>query len=308
MGPAAAATPRFLNVGSVVHPSGAAASLFDRPIFIVSTPRSGSTLLFQTLVQAPGLYSIGDEGHALFESIPELTPWAHGWSSNRLTAEDAAPGPVTQLANSFYLGLRDRDGAPPQGRVRTLEKTPKNALRVPFLDAAFRDAYFIYLYRDVRQTLSSMIEAWESGRFRTYPRLPGWQGHAWSLLLVPGWEKLKGLPLAQIIGHQWAITTEQLLDDLAAIPAERVTGLNYTNLLAAPQPAISGLAAAVGLGWDLQLGRELPLSRTTISRPEPDKWRRHQAEIEAVWPIVERADTRAREFLASMSAGATAPL
>ena len=31
-------------------------SRFDRPLFIVWTPRSGSTLLFETLGQAPGLY------------------------------------------------------------------------------------------------------------------------------------------------------------------------------------------------------------------------------------------------------------
>src|SRR5690606_18136842 len=30
---------------------------FERPVFIVSPPRSGSTLLFETLVKAPGVFS-----------------------------------------------------------------------------------------------------------------------------------------------------------------------------------------------------------------------------------------------------------
>ena len=47
---------------------------FDRPIFIVSTPRSGSTLLYETLERAPELFSIGDESHGLIEGVPGLSP------------------------------------------------------------------------------------------------------------------------------------------------------------------------------------------------------------------------------------------
>lgn len=132
---------------------------FDRPIFIVSTPRSGSTLLFETLAQAPGLFTVGGESHVLIERVSDFAPRLRGWTSNRLTAEDAAPEAVEQLAQSFHAELRDRDGQSPQERAKFLEKTPKNSLRVPFFDAAWPDAIFVYLYRDARQTLSSMIEA-----------------------------------------------------------------------------------------------------------------------------------------------------
>ena len=149
----------------------AAASSFrdklERPVFIVSTPRSGSTLLFETLAQAPGLYSTGQESHWLIEDTADFDPAKRGWSSNRLTADDARAEAVEDLSRGFYRDLRDRDGRPPQGPVRMLEKTPKNALRVPFFNTAFPDGLFVYLYRDVRQTLASMMEAWASGGFRT---------------------------------------------------------------------------------------------------------------------------------------------
>ena len=45
---------------------------FDRPIFIVSPPRSGSTLLFETLSSAPGLVTIGGESHNLMEQVPAI--------------------------------------------------------------------------------------------------------------------------------------------------------------------------------------------------------------------------------------------
>ncbi len=273
---------------------------FDRPIFIVSTPRSGSTLLFETLAEAPGLYTVGGESHWLIEDIRAFSPAARGWGSNRLTADDAAPAPVEQLARAFYSDLRDRDGRPAVGEVRMLEKTPKNALRVPFFDAAWPDALFVYLYRDVRETLSSMIEAWLSGAFRTYPQLPGWTGHPWSLLLVPGWQDLIGRPLPQVIARQWATTTELLLDDLAKIPKDRLRGIVHGEFLAAPQPTTEALAGSLGLQWDRPLGASLPLSKTTVSRPRPEKWRSNEKVIEALLPLVEKADSRARAFVAEL--------
>jgi len=268
-----------------------------RPIFIISTPRSGSTLLFETMVAAPNLFSTGRESHGRIERVADFHPGKRGWTSNRLTAEDATPDAVQAMAQLFYEDLKDRDGNPATGSVRLLEKTPKNALRVPFFAAAWPDSLFVYLYRDPRQSLSSMIEAWASGRFRTYPMLPGWSGYPWSLLLIPGWRELIGKPLPEVVAHQWAVTTNLMLDDLEGLPADRVRTITQHDLLANPQTAVEKLARSLDLGWDRQLGSELPLSKTTVSRPDPEKWRQLTHLIEPVMPIVESADARARVFL-----------
>ena len=274
-------------------------SRIDRPIFIVSTPRSGSTLLFETIKQAPGLHTVGGESHWLIEDIPGLAPSGRGWSSNRLTAADARPETVEALSRAFHQASRDRDGRVSAGKIRLLEKTPKNSLRVPFFRAAYPDGLFVYLYRDVRQTLASMLEAWASGAFQTYPELPGWPGAAWSLLLVPGWEELKGLPLPAIVARQWATTTDILIDDLNALPAESVRAFEYDAFLAAPQATIETLCSSLDLDWDRALGPRLPLSVTTVSAPRPDKWRRLEAVIETMMPTVSSADRKARAALAA---------
>lgn len=279
---------------------------FDRPIFIVSTPRSGSSLLYETLEQAPDLYSIGNESHWLIEDIPGLSPPQRAWSSNRLTAEDATPERAEQLAESFYRHLTNREGTVPNGKSRMIEKTPKNALRVPFFDAIWPDAQFIYLYRDVREAFYSMWEAWRSGGFVTYPQLPGWRGAPWSLLLVPGWQGLNGMQTPQVVARQWTITTETLLDDLERLDPARVQVIDYSTFLASPQTEIERLAKATGLSWDRSLGATLPLSKTTVSAPDRDKWRRITQVIETVWPIVEKADDRARRFLESRGSPVTA--
>ncbi|MCE3285074.1 MAG: hypothetical protein K0R70_1330, partial [Steroidobacteraceae bacterium] len=47
---------------------------FDRPLMIVCPPRSGSTLLFETLEQSPDVYTVGGESHRLIESVAGLRP------------------------------------------------------------------------------------------------------------------------------------------------------------------------------------------------------------------------------------------
>ena len=127
--------------------------VFDRPIFIVSPPRSGSTLLFETLSAAPGLATIGGESHNLMEQVPAINPAARGWDSNRLTAADADPAyRWTPLRSRFRAALRDRDGVPailgaPVACWRRRRRTPA---RSPSSPRVFPEARFIYLHRDPR--------------------------------------------------------------------------------------------------------------------------------------------------------------
>lgn len=272
---------------------------FDRPIFVVNPPRSGSSVLFETLSQAPDLFTIGGESHGLIEGIPALGMPARSWDSNRLDASDADPEVVAELREAFLAELRDRNGRrPPQGRIRMLEKTPKNALRIPFLAKAFPEARFVYLHRDPREVLASMMEAWESGRFNTYATVPGWRNKLnWSLLLTPGWRELSGKPLNEVVAGQWAATTQILLDDLDAIPADRRFIARYDAFVASPQGEVRRLAKALDLGWDQELGESVPLSGHTVSAPEAGKWKKREAEIMAVLPglkdLIDRAEKAA---------------
>jgi uncharacterized protein (TIGR03032 family) len=293
------------GAGPAARPSAARRRLagpprIDRPIFVVSPPRSGSTLLFETLARAPELFTIGGESHRQIESIAALTPEAHGWHSNRLEATDASEGVVAHLKDKFVQQLRDRDGRwPVGGPVRFLEKTPKNALRVPFLAAAFPDASFVYLYRDPRETVSSMLDAWRSEKFVTYAALPGWTGPPWSLLLVPGWRELADRPLPEIVARQWATTTEILLDDLAGLDPGRWCVASYDRLVADADGEVAQLAAFLGLGWDVDLRGPLPESRHTLDSPDPGKWRRNAADLEPWLDEISSVASRAREVFAA---------
>jgi len=274
--------------------------VFDRPVFIVSSPRSGSTLLFETLSRAPGVCTIGSESHVLIETIPGLGLAEHGFASNRLDALDATSAAVEELRRRFLSRLLDRDGRPPAARpVRMLEKTPKNSLRVPFLVRAFPEARFVFLYRDPRQVLASMIEAWLSGRFQTYQGsvLPGWPAPYWSLLLTPGWRELGGRPLPEIVAAQWQATIEILLQDLAALPPGRWQAVRYDRFVASPAETVDGLCRSLDLAWDQSLGDTLPLARHTLTPPSADKWRRYEDVINALLPRLQPTIERVERLI-----------
>jgi len=272
----------------------------DRPVFIVSSPRSGSTMLFEAMCRAVESYSIGGESHQLIEAIPALAPAAHDWDSNRLTADDVTPEIVQQLSGSFVRRLKDRDGNPvqPGSTVRMIEKTPKNSLRIPFLAAAYPDAKFVYLWRDPRETISSMLDAWRSGQFVTYPDLPGWTGDRWSLLLTPGWRELVGRTLPEIVADQWTTTTSMLLDDLEALPADRWCVTSYAALVADPDAEMRRLCGVLDLTWDVDTGGTLPNSKTTLDAPSPSKWERNAEEMKKVWSSVDPVAVRSHDVFA----------
>ena len=269
-----------------------------RPIFIVSSPRAGSTMLFETLLQSPSVFTIGGESHGIIEGLPRLAPANRGFESNRLTAADAAPPIAAAIEERFFANLKNRDGRPATDSVRMLEKTPKNALRIPFLHAIFPDAYFIYLYRDPRATMSSMLEAWRSGKFVTYANLPGWQGPPWSLLLTPGWRELSGKPLAEIVARQWATATSMLLDDLEQLPPDRWCVAGYREIVDDPQKEIARLCEFVGIDWDRQLEKPLPLSRHTLTPPDETKVQRNGPELDPVEHLTTEVANRARDLFA----------
>lgn len=274
------------------------------PLIIVSPPRSGSTLLFETLARAPDAWTVGGESHALIETIRGLHPASHGFESNRLLAPDATSAIVEALRERFFTELRDRAGAAPadgSSALRLVEKTPKNSLRIPFLAGVFPDARFLYLHRDPRQTLSSMLEAWRSQRFVTYAQLPGWRYPnvpgwsatlSWSLALAPGWREWMDLPLADLVARQWSSIVDTLLADLATLDPARVAVTRYGALLADPQAEIERVCAFAGLSWDQKLEGALPHSRHTLTPPDPEKWKRNAAEVERMLAV--SADTRRR--------------
>ena len=267
---------------------------FHQPVFIVAAPRSGSTLLFETLSQSKVLWTVGGESHHQFESIQALHPSFRGYASNRLTSADATSEVSQQLLANFARSLQSHAGTPltslsdPPVAIRLLEKTPKNSLRIPFLQKVFPQARFIFLHRNPAANISSIISAWESGRFVTYPHLPDWHGMPWSLILPPQWRELEDASLAEIAAFQWRSTNQTMLEDLQQLPPEQWCAVSYEQFLANPEAETERLCTFASIPFGRNLKRRtsnaLPHSRFTLSSPHPNKWQRHEIELAPILP------------------------
>jgi hypothetical protein len=264
-----------------------------RPVFIVSAPRSGSTLLFESMAVSPQVCTLGGEAHWLVEQFPELRPGAPGVDSNRLGGERVNADVAAQIGRSLWERMVDCERAAVSiddlvtRNLRWFEKTPKNSLRIPFLNRLFPDALFVYLWRDPRGNVSSIMDAWRAGGWVTYPALDGWDG-PWSMILPPGWQALRGQPLEEIAAYQWERTNNIILDDLQVRPRERWAVVEYDEFVRDPASVLRGVCDFAGLEFDAALAARasapLPESRSTLTPPEQEKWLHNEAAVNRVLP------------------------
>jgi len=295
------------------------------PVIVLGAPRSGTSMLFETLARSSQLWSLTDESHEVLEG--PYHPRLRGWESNVLAATDLDPTTADRLRLEFEVhaqpgtlrrAKQDRRDSGRRRRlnyalvrfmaavrrrradpIRLLEKTPKNCLRIPFLRALFPDARFVFLRRDGRATISSLIEGWQAGgRYESY-RLPdplhiaGHEGQGWCFLLPPGWRRLAHASLEEICAAQWLASTEAVLTALDTLRAERrVYELAYEQLVARPRESLAPLLEFLGIPFEpaILAGREQLRLVNVVSAPESEKWRRRNgAAIERILPRIAAA-------------------
>jgi hypothetical protein len=202
-------------------------------------------------------------------------PALRGWDSNALDASDVERDSAERIRRSFFLVTGSKK--------RLIDKTPRNALRVPFVDRLFPDAHFVYLMREGRDNVNSLINAWRTPRYRTYElpephAIPGADPKWWKFVLYPGWrDDMKG-PLEVVCAKQWVASNDLALGASTAVDAARWTAIRYEDLVGEPEAEIGRLMTALGLPYEDPVRARAAATRTTainvVTPPERGKWRR----------------------------------
>lgn len=271
------AARRLKNVPSLV-----AGATLTAPVFIIGAPRSGTSLLYAILRRSSALKHWPGESHEIWEA--DYHPCLRGWESNALAASDVQPEAAARIRRSFFLVTGRRN--------HLLDKTPRNALRVGFVDALFPDARFIYLKRDGRENTNSLINAWRTPRYRTYElpephRIPGVDPRWWKFVLYPGWRSDIEGPVEVVAAKQWLASNEHASRDLGAIAPARRFELRYEDLVERPVEEVGKIMAFLDLPYEPGVKDKAAATASTpintVTPPEPGKWRRENpAEIEAI--------------------------
>ena len=260
----------------------------SEPIFIVAPPRSGSTIVFDLLNRSSAVTSLDRESHLMWEGVRKPTPVLGG--SHALSAGDVRS--VDRRALHWAVGAIC-------GPSRYLDKFPRHSLRVPYLRAIFPDAHFVFVRRDGRATVSSLITGWRSGRFGspTLPQPPlairGFEGTLWQFARPPGWQSYtSGVSLEEVCAFQWVSTNEAALDASRSIPPEQWHDVAYEDLVRRPVEVARELLDRLGLPLeepvlDFAASLSTHVSRVTVTRPEDSKWRHENPdEVERVLPMI----------------------
>lgn len=278
---AAHAAKRIRNVPGLL-----AGGELDRPVFIIGAPRSGTSLLYAILRKSSVLRHWPGESHEIWEA--DYHPALRGWESNQLDATDIEPDAARRIKRAFFLVTGKKH--------RLIDKTPRNALRVPFVDALFPDARFIYIKRDGRENINSLINAWRTPRYRTYElpephSIPGVDPKWWKFVLYPGWRDDREGPLEVVTAKQWIHSNEHAMNGFAGVDPQRWIELRYEDLVDAPVEEVGRVMGFLDLPYETAVREKASATSTTpintVTPPERGKWRKENpAEIEAITGLI----------------------
>lgn len=144
-------------------------------MFIISLPRSGSTLLQRIIATNPRVGTVSESWlllpllsmHTSRELYSEYGQKLAKIAINEFT--ETLPDGMCDFRgslNSFILELFRKSAD--ASSVYFIEKTPRNVLVIEELFLTFPDAKYIFLWRNPVSILSSMLESFSEGKWRLY--------------------------------------------------------------------------------------------------------------------------------------------
>jgi len=261
------------------------------PVFVIGCSRSGTTVTYETLAAASRLLSFGHEIPEFWDGL--WGPQHNGWESEAAGAESARPEHRDAAQRYFYQRL---------GLGRVLDKTCINVMRVPFLQRLFPQARFVFIHRDGRDNVSSLMDGWlhdghfglakTLGPFPCPVNIDGGKFKEWSFFLPPGWRRYNDSPLEEVCAHQWLTANRMALDAAKQVPAPQWIQLRYEDIFDRPVEMFREVFDRLDLPFDDAVRdrcaklNELPTS-IVKGAPMKQKWRQSNAQaIERILPAI----------------------
>lgn len=262
------------------------------PVFVIGCSRSGTTITYETLAASPRFASFGWEIPQFWDRL--YGPLNNGWHSEAAGAEHARPEHRNAALRHFYQRL---------GAGWVLDKTCINVMRIPYLLALFPQAKFVFIQRDGRDNISSMMDGWRHGRtdgrfelsqfFGPFPEpvaIEGGEFREWAFFLAPGWREFNQAGLAEVCAFQWISANTLALQARSAIPADQWIHLRYEDLFERPVEMFRDAFERLDVPFTADLEQRCAnLQPTSVvkGRPQPQKWREHNPQaIERILPTI----------------------
>jgi hypothetical protein len=262
------------------------------PVFVVGCSRSGTTITYETLAAAPQFRKFGWEIPQFWDGL--YGPLSNGWHSEAASAEHAHPEHRDAAFRYFFQRL---------GRGWVLDKTCINVMRIPYLHALFPQAKFVFIQRDGRDNISSMMDGWRYGRtdgdfhlskfFGPFPEpvaINDGEFDDWAFFLAPDWQEYNHASLEEVCAFQWLSANRLALAAKQFIPSDQWIHLRYEDIFKKPVDMFQKVFDQLRIPFD-QTVRErcANLQPTSIVKgtPKMQKWKeRNPAAIQRILPRI----------------------
>ena len=232
----------------------------ERPIYIVGTGRSGSTILGVLFYVHPDCGFLNEPKamwHAIYSHEDLIGSYSRNEAFYRLDEREASHSVQERALRlfGFYLFVTRAH--------RVVDKYPEMIFRIPFIRAIFPDARFIFLIRNGYDTLQS-IASWSlKNRKRNGNEVHDWWGvnrRKWRLLVeqIAIEDVDLSLNIDEIMQFErqedmaaveWILSMREGLRNLARWP-DVVYPLRYENLTQNPRQELEKLAEFCDLPGD----------------------------------------------------------
>ena len=300
-----------------------------KPVIIIGCPRSGTTLLYTILSESRLLYSLYNESRFIFKKFYEkkekenqiyfddflsesdltnsdkellITEFEKYTLNNRmlglLMQKGLRKSPVFKPLEVGITKINELSKNAFMSEYRMVEKTPRNCLKIPFVNELFPDCKFIFLKRDGRSNISSLIEGWKhrKGGVGRIPKLnlpldiKGYDDKLWRFILPPGWQEYRNKSLEEVCAFQWLASNEAVIRDLRDIPEERKYTISYEELIENAPKIIRSICEFIEIPYSKEVKKiteDLPIVNPIGGNPKKDKWKKNEKLIERVYPMIE---------------------
>lgn len=211
-----------------VKPMRAVARADEGTVFIVGSPRSGTSFVAEVLGSVPGFADLG-ELRPLKRVIPELAA-----QPTALAAERVRRIILTAQRLGLSTGLRG------------IEQTPESTYLLPALAEAFPQARIIHMVRDGRDVASSLIGlGWVRSSNRVDEAGQAFGTHARFWVETDRRAEFEQASDATRAAWVWRRYETTAMANLVALADQAIT-VNYENLVQDPQAVAGRLAKFLG--------------------------------------------------------------
>jgi hypothetical protein len=250
-----------------------------RPVFIIGTGRSGTTVLGTILSLHREVAYLNEPKllwHEAFHGEDVIGSYSATPGRLLLGADDATPEIADSLRRMYgaYLALT--------GTTRVIDKYPELVFRVDFVRALFPEAKFLLIVRNGFDACASIAEWSERHGIDHGGRTHDWWGvddRKWRVLVDELGHRLSELSREQLLciddhmlrgAIEWTLTMQIAADVLSRHP-EHAMLLRYEDLVSGPALELQRIFAFCGLAPDERTERYASeVLRPIAPKPRPD--------------------------------------